>query len=57
MNIPLGNGKHATIDAHSDHIWHTIYNGVGATVGLTPEQAMEVGLTLWQLGRRVKKGR
>jgi hypothetical protein len=56
MNLDLGDGKQITGSSDLNLIWTQIWANKGSLgVALTPEQAMEYGLWLFQEGRRVRR--
>lgn len=48
----LGDGKQFIVGIGRAKIWA---HGGGLGVDLTPEQQQEIGLTMWQLGRKAKR--
>ena len=56
MTLDLGDGRNVCVHSHSGKVWLTSYNGCGTANELTAEQAMEIGLAVWQEGRRLKRG-
>lgn len=56
--LDLGPGKQVVVtsDPRVSDIWLQICaNGASKGVALPPEQAMEIGLALFQMGRRAKR--
>jgi hypothetical protein len=54
--IELGEGKQIVGSSDQGVIWTQLFANKGSLgVQLTPEQAMEYGLWLWQSGRRAKR--
>jgi hypothetical protein len=54
MILHLPDGRHISVDSHSGKVWLSSFNKVGTINPLTPEEAKEIGLALWQAGRRMK---
>jgi hypothetical protein len=42
MITDLGNGKHITVNVHSEKVWVSVYNGTGVVVPLDGTEAMRV---------------
>jgi hypothetical protein len=52
MTVDLGNGRSVTIDPFNGKVWIAL-RARGASIGaeLTREQAMELGIALFRMGR------
>jgi hypothetical protein len=52
VTTDLGNGRSVTIDPFNDKVWIAL-RARGASIGaeLTREQAMELGIALFRMGR------
>jgi hypothetical protein len=56
MILDLGDGKQIVANADLGKLWLQVCANRGSLgVELTPDQAMEAGLTLFHLGRRSKR--
>jgi hypothetical protein len=56
MIVHFPDGKNVSVHGHSDKVWLTCYSGVGTVIPLTAEQAQEIGLALYRMGRKLKRG-
>jgi hypothetical protein len=55
MTTDLGNGKHITVNAHSEKVWISVYNGTGVVVPLDRAEAMRVAGDIIAAVRRSRK--
>jgi hypothetical protein len=56
MTVDLDNGKQVVVNRDLGKLWLQLFSNRGSLgVELTPEQAEEIGLILWQMGRRAKR--
>ena len=56
--IQTSEGKQVVLSSDLGSIWLKLYADKGLKgIGLTPDQAEEIGLTLWQMGRKAKRSR
>jgi hypothetical protein len=58
MTVDLDNGKQAVVNRDLGKLWLQLFANRGSLgVELTPEQAEEIGLILWQMGRRARRAK
>jgi hypothetical protein len=55
--LDLKDGKHVAVHNHSGKIWLTAYNGCGTVNELSFDEAQELGLAIYFMGRKGKRGK
>jgi hypothetical protein len=55
MTIDLGGGRHITVNAHSERVWISVYNGTGVVAPLDERQAMELAGAIIAAVRKNRK--